>query len=296
MYLAVAAALASAACFAAGAAIQHRAAHTAAGTGESGVALFARLIRRRSWIFGLALSGVAFTLHVFALSQGDLALVQPVIVSGVVFAVLIRAGLDRMLPPRQVLVWLPLTWAGLALFLVVRPDGVTGRQDPGGAIWFVSGTVLMVVFLQGLASRMSAARLQGLLLGAASGALFGVVAGLAKTVVGRLDQGAAGVLTHWSVYALAVVGVWAVLLNQRAYQVARLSVSAPILNIAEVFVAVGFGIVVFGEKFGATPGALVGELVGLAVVVLGVYRLASIPDEDELGAVEPVEAGRSTAA
>lgn len=295
MFLAVATALASAACFAAGSAVQHRAAHTAASSPESGVALLARLIRRRSWLLGLALSAVAFALHALALSQGDLALVQPVIVSGVVFAVLIRAGLDRQLPPRRVLIWLPLTWAGLALFLFVRPDGSTGKQDPGGAIWFVAATVLVVVITRVLAQHAVVDRRRGVLLGAASGALFGLVAGLVKTVLSHLDEGLPAVLTHWTVYALVLTGIWAVLLNQRAYQVSRLSVSAPILNIVQVFVAVGFGVVVFGEEFGSTPGALVGELAGLVLVVLGVYRLASRPENAD-PASAPVEANRSTTA
>lgn len=296
MFFAVATALASAACFAAGSAVQHRAASDSV-EGESAVALFARLVHRRSWLLGLLLSAVAFSLHALALSQGDLTLVQPVIVSGVVFAVLIRAGLDHRWPPRRVLLWLPLTCAGLALFLVVRPSGSTGTQDPGLAIWFVVGTVAVVVAARALAGRTTVDRRRGLLLGGASGALFGLVAGLAKTVLGRLGNGLPGVLGHWTVYALVIVGIWAVLLNQRAYQVSRLSVSAPILNIVQVFVAVGFGVVVFGEEFGSTPAALIGEVVGLVLVVVGVYRLASRPDgDDEVTRPGAVAPDRSTAA
>ncbi len=296
MFFAVAAALASAACFAAGSAIQHRAASDSV-EGESGLALFARLIHRRSWLLGLLLSAVAFSLHALALSQGDLALVQPVIVSGVVFAVLIRAGLDHRWPPQRVLVWLPLTCAGLALFLAVRPGGSTGSQDPGLAIWFVAVTVVLVVVARLLAQRTEVDRRRGLLLGGASGALFGLVAGLAKTVLGRLGDGLPAVFGHWTIYALAVTGIWAVLLNQRAYQVSRLSVSAPILNIVQVFVAVAFGVLVFGEEFGSTPAVLIGELVGLVVVVIGVYRLASRPDgDDEEPDHDGAQPDRSTAA
>lgn len=285
MFLAIAAALASAACFAAGSAVQHRAANASA-DGESGLALFRRLIHRPSWLFGLVLSAVAFSLHAFALSQGDLALVQPVIVSGVVFAVLFRAGLEHAWPPRRVLIWLPLTWAGLALFLAVRPSESDTTPISVRAAWFVGVGVALVVGARLLAQRTSVDRRRGLLLGGGSGALFGLVAGLAKMVLDQLGSGVAIIFTHWPLYALAVTGVWAVLMNQRAYQVSRLSVSAPILNIVQVFTAVGFGVVVFGEEFGSTPAVLVGELIGLMVVVLGVYRLASRPAEDEVQAAE----------
>jgi hypothetical protein len=296
MFLAVAAALASAACFAAGSAVQHRVAGDSSES-ESGKAFFARLVRRPSWLLGLLLSAVAFSLHAFALSKGDLALVQPVIVSGVVFAVLFRAALEKKLPPRRVLVWLPLTWAGLALFLIVRPPESQGALQPVRAVWFVVIGVVVVISARLLAQRTSVDRRRGLLLGGGSGALFGLVAGLAKIVLGELGDGLSNILVHWHVWALMATGLWAVLLNQRAYQVSRLSVSAPILNIVQVFTAVGFGIVVFGEEFGSSLGVLVGEVVGLLVVVLGVYRLASRPDgADEATADDSTEADRSTAA
>ncbi len=195
------------------------------------------------------------------------------------------------------LIWLPLTWAGLALFLAVRPSGSTGSETPSRALWFVIAGVAVVVVGRLLAQRSTVDRIRGLLLGSASGVLFGLVAGLAKLVLTQLGGGLVAIVTDWPVYVLAVTGIWAVLLNQRAYQVSRLSVSAPVLNIAQVVVAVGFGIVVFGEEFGSSPAVLIGEVVGLAVVVAGIYRLASRPDgEDEVqpdGATEP---DRSTAA
>ena len=296
MLLAVAAALASAACFAAGSAVQHRAA-SAAAEGESGLALIRRLIHRPSWLFGLLLSAIAFALHAFALSQGDLALVQPVIVSGVVFAVLFRAGLEHKWPPRRVLVWLPITWAGLALFLAVRPDEADASPLSTRAIWFVSLTVVLVIAARLLAQRTTIDRRRGLLLGGGAGALFGLVAGLAKMVLDQLAGGGfSSIFEHWPLYALVVTGTWAVLMNQRAYQVSRLSVSAPILNIVQVFTAVGFGVTVFGEEFGSTLGVFVGEFIGLVVVVLGVYRLASRPAEDEEPAGSAREPDRSTAA
>lgn len=292
MFIAVAAALASAACFAAGSAVQHRAA-SASADGESGLALLQRLVHRRSWLFGLLLSAIAFALHAFALSQSDLALVQPVIVSGVVFAVLIRAGLEHQWPPRRVLVWLPITWAGLALFLAVRPGEVDTSPSATRAIWFVSLGVVIVIGARLLAERTSISRRRGLLLGGGAGALFGLVAGLAKMVLDQLADGVLTIFEHWPLYALVVTGSWAVLMNQRAYQVSRLSVSAPILNIVQVFTAVGFGVVVFGEEFGSTPAVLVGEVIGLIVVVLGVYRLASRPADDEQEAEDSAKVDRT---
>ena len=68
------------------------------------------------------------------------------------------------------------------------------------------------------------------------------------------------------------------LLNQRAYQATRLSVSAPVLNIVDVLVAVTFGSTVFHEHLFRSPEQLVVELVGRNMIVVGVWRLVA---EDE---------------
>ena len=86
-------------------------------------------------------------------------------------------------------------------------------------------------------------------------------------------DGVTPVLTHWSTWMLIGVGAAAVLLNQRAYQATRLSVSAPVLNICQLMVSLTFGLVVFGERL-ATPPTVIAEVIGLAVMMLGVTRLA----------------------
>lgn len=273
--LAAGVALASAACFATGSAVQHRVVSSAADDGRSSMALVAVLARRPAWLIGLALSAVAFGLHALALGLGELTVVQPVIVSGVVFAVLIRAGLDHRLPPARTLIWLCCTWGGLALFLAVRQSGTTAAPQVGLAAAFVgAGSVLGLLLAVG-ARAGSGERLQGLLFGAAAGVLFGLVAGLAKVVVSQLGTERSRVLLGWPVWALIVVGACAVLLNQRSYQATRLSLTAPMLNISQVVVALLFGVLVFHESPGGSGLVLATEVVGLGVVGLGIWKLAS---------------------
>jgi drug/metabolite transporter (DMT)-like permease len=273
--LAVGLAFAAAASFAAGSALQHRVAGAESAADESRLAFLRRLARRPSWLVGLLLSALAFGLHAAALSQGDLALVQPVIVSGIVFAVLIRSGLARRLPPARTLVWLVLTWVGLAVFLFLRPEAAGRSVHLGRAAVMMAVGAGLAVVLMLAARRTSVERRRGLLLGAVAGTLFGLVAGDVKLVFSRLGEGLGSVLGYWPLWTLVVLGLWAVLVNQRAYQAARLSVTAPVLNIAEVLVAIAFGMIVFGESAHSSTGQLVGEAVGLALVITGVVKLAS---------------------
>ncbi len=276
MIFPVVVALCSAATFAVGSALQHRAA-SAVSTKESGQRVIARLFRRRSWLLGLLLSAVAFGLHALALSRGELALVQPVIVSGIVFAVLFRAALDRHLPSRPVVGWLILTWAGLALFVVVRSSRSAPAQGVSHEIAFLVVGVAVAGLITIAAGKVKADRHAGLLLGAAAGTLFGLVAGLLKLVTVQAQSGLGHALAHWSLWVLIVVGAGAVLLNQRAYQNARLSITAPMLNIAQVLVAITFGIIVFGERFDGSALAFVAEVAGLVLMGIGIWQLAAQP-------------------
>lgn len=275
MTLAAVAAFAAAFSFALGAALQQRVAGSKTPAEESHGSFFVRIAQHPSWLVGLLLSAVAFALHALALNHGDLALVQPVISSGIVFAVVIRAALEHRLPPASTVVWLVITWAGLALFLAVRPP--TAEQPPRnglGALLVVLGVVAALVGMA-VASRTRRPQLRGAILAGASGVLFGLVAGLVKLVLARLGGGLTAVLASWSLWALVVTGVWAILLNQRAYQATRLSVTTPILNVTEVAVAILFGLLVLGEDPGQSTGVVVGELAGLALVMAGVIKLAS---------------------
>ena len=110
-------ALACAAVYGAGTALQHQAASEVSGADTGAGHLLLQLLRRPSWLVGLVLSGVAFLLHVAALSHGSLAVVQPIVVTTIVFAVFVRSALDRTLPDRQEVLWAVCTWVGLALFV-----------------------------------------------------------------------------------------------------------------------------------------------------------------------------------
>jgi drug/metabolite transporter (DMT)-like permease len=276
-------ALASAAFFAGGSAMQHRAAGSSsdADAKTSGVHLLTRLARRPAWVIGLGLSAIAFGLHALALTQGNLSLVQPVIVSGIVFAVFLRAALEHRLPARGVILWSALTWAGLALFIAVLPPSADKPQEPRNAVWFVGVGIAVVVVTVLAANRAKAETRRGLLFGGSAGILFGLVAGLLKLVIAEAAQGVLHVFSHWSLYTIVVVGAGAILLNQRAYQVTQLSVSVPVLNILEVLVAMAFGLTVFGERLSTTPLALAAELAGFAVMTLGVWKLAARSEEKE---------------
>lgn len=273
--LAVLAALAAAAFFACGTSLQHRAVGSLSGSDRSAAHMLTRLVHRPSWLAGIGFSALATCLHAIALNLGDLALVQPIIVSGIVFAVLVRSALDRRLPSRSELAWSAFTWGGLALFIAVVRSSPPHPPSMADAAWFVSAGVGVVAIALLAANTTRSAQRRGLLLGSAAGILFGLVAGLIKVALGQAASGVVHLFAHWSLWLMLALGAWALILNQRAYQATRLSVSMPVLNIVDVMVAIGFGFVVFSERLFSSPFTLGAEIVGLLAIGIGVRQLAA---------------------
>ena len=276
--VAVLLACAAAAVSAAGTSLQHRAANILPELGTSAPSL-PRLARKPDWLLGIGLSGAAFGLHAAALRQGSLSIVQPVVVSAIVFAVFIRAALDRRLPAGKELAWATYTWAGLALFIAALSSGTAERAaDDGTARIFFVGGILITDMAVLLAQRTTTPARRGLLLGGAAGVLFGLIAGLVKVFIAQTGIGMPAVLGQWTLWGILILGAGALLLNQLAYQAARLSVTMPVLNMVDVLVAIGFGSAVFGERHLTSPAQLIAELAGLFAMGVGVWQLARLQE------------------
>ncbi|WP_280373835.1 DMT family transporter, partial [Nocardia abscessus] len=108
--------------------------------------------------------------------------------------------------------------------------------------------------------------LRALLLGVASGALFGLAAAVTAYVTDLFDNGLGHVLGAWQTWALIAAGVVGVYLQQRAYQVGPLTASLPAVTIAEPLAAAFIGFAVLEERLQTGAGGLV--VVVAAVLVM----------------------------
>ena len=118
------------------------------------------------------------------------------------------------------------------------------------------------------------------MLGSGAGLLFGSVAISLKIAMHELaDHGLAGFLTTPATYAVVVLGIGGITINQLSYRCARLSKSMPALNIVNVLVALTFGYLVFNEVPRHTPVAVLVELAAAAVIGWGLLQLAHFEDE-----------------
>jgi hypothetical protein len=233
------------------------------------------------WLVGTAAAAAGFVLHTLALRSGQLALVQPLLVSGLIFALPVAALFEGQRLKLAHLGWSATVVVGLAAFLACARPAIGRPIAAEGRLAIAVGLVLLGAagcFGLGIQWRRHRATLWAL----AGGAGYAVVAALLKQDVGLLDLGLVQVLTSWTFYALLVVGPASVAVNQAAFNAGPLVSSLPTLSIANPVVAIAVGAVVFGEVVASTPGLVIGQVIGFSVMTLGVFALtASAPQSSD---------------
>lgn len=283
--LAVLFAAASALTTALSTAIQHHSAstvHVAPGSGTAG--LIRGLLRRPAWLFALSLGPVGFTLHALALQNGPIALVQPIVIVGIVVALPLSTLFAGTRTSSRELRAAAATVAALAVFLLAseprsaHPVANTAADTAADSLlgWAVLGCAVAAVaaILTSPAVRRPAGR--AALLGTASGLLFGLMAVLVEVLTGRLDAGGSPVSLafEWLPYAMVAAGVGGLVVNQFAYRTAGLAASMPILNVVNCLTTLAFGYLVLGERVHTDPLPLSASALALAVIVRGLWVLS----------------------
>jgi hypothetical protein len=270
--IAVLLALAAACAFAVSTVVQHRTATDAAATGDA--RWLVRLVRRPAWLVGQAASALGAVLHVAALGNGPVVLVQPLLASGLVLSLALGAWLDRGRPGRPGRG----PWLGaLAVAVGLTTFLLAARPAPGSATAGFRGLLLVtvaVLLLSGLAalwSRRPGRPHRALVRGAAAGAGFAVTGLLLKQLTGeRLLSWA----TVGTALALAAVAVTATALSQAAFAAGPLVESLPVLSVLEPGVAVLLAGPLFGEWLLAGAAARAWQLTGALLLGLGLVVVA----------------------
>jgi hypothetical protein len=233
------------------------------------------LVHQPLWLTAIAANIAGFALQVVALDNGSLALVQPLLVCDLVFAVLIVRYLNRRenkpgLPALTVYGGVGAATLGVAGFLAIgQPSGGHSDVTFGVLVPLAIGLVVVVGGCLVVAARNR--NLQPLALALACGVNYGVAAFTVKLVTTEFGGGATRVFTHWPIYVLAVVGPAGYILNQNAFQGGRfLAPVQAIITTADPIISVGLGLLWLGVRLRSGPAATAGEVVSLLLMVVGI--------------------------
>ena len=244
------------------------------------------LVRQPLWLTAVAANVAAFALQIVALSLGSIALVEPILVCDLVFAVLIsgylrrRAGLETS---PLIFLGVGAATAGVAGFLVVgRPSSGDSNTSLGMFLALASGLVVVTGGCLLLAARDRKRR--PLALALACGVNYGVAAFAVKLMTYEFSGGLPEVLSHWPFYVLAVAGPAGFILSQDAFQQGTLL--APVQSIittADPVISIALGVGWLSVRLRGGAAAITGEVLFLLLMTAGVVITAGY---------SPMRAGR----
>jgi drug/metabolite transporter (DMT)-like permease len=290
--LAVSLGLLAAFLFAASASLQQHAAHevdytspTARRAGQRGPALalallslVRSLVRKKLWLTGWVTNLVGFLVQAAALHFGSVALVQPLLVTQLLFALPMASAWCRRWPHRRD--WLAggAICAGLAVFLAVR--GVAPLEGtPDRRLVVIAGfSLLIIVGLLMLASTGRRPLAHATVIAVAAGLCFAYSAVMMKlTTDDLLHRGVGATARDWPGYVLAVSTLTGLVLEQGAFAAGSLPAAVAAMTITNPLASYVLGVLAFHVTPPTSVGA-VAALTGAGVLLfVGAVGLAHSP-------------------
>jgi drug/metabolite transporter (DMT)-like permease len=254
--------------------LQQRSAPQVTTTEVGTVALFRRLLRDRQWWAGSLVAGAGVGLQAAALGLGSVVLVQALLVTSLLFALVINARLNHTRITGRQAMWAVLLAAAVAIVVTVG-DPQAGTPRGSLRTWTVVVAVMgPVLVLCVLGARIVSGAASALLLGVVAGSLWGLFAVLTKGVVDQLGHGIVAVLRIPELYVWMVVGIAATAWEQSAFRAGPMTASLPAVSVAEPIVGSVLGVVVLGEALNTTTSGVIAIAVSVAVMVAATVALA----------------------
>lgn len=284
--VAVLAGLAAGGCFAMSGVLQQLVASRRPPDESMSPRLIVDLARRPKWLAGLGLAVLSYGLQALALAFGPLAVVQPLLVTELLFAIPISARLrGRRIGPRE--------WGG-AIAVAAGLAVAIAVSDPRGGtpLAAIDDWITVLAVVAGLATgavllgQRSRGPKRAALFAAAAAVTLGVEAALLQATTRVFEHGVVHGFTSWEPYVMAVASISGLVLVQSAYQAGPLAVSLPIIDTVEPSVAVIIAVTIFGEQVNHSVGALAPTALGLALIVGGILTLDRSPIVHDLYQVE----------
>ncbi len=276
--MAVALALAAALCNALATIFERIGVETAPEDASMRWKLMAHVLRRPTWWLGLLSMLGAFGFQAAALDQGGLTLVQPLLVTELIFlALVLRFWFGRPLGWREAF-GVVLTVAGLATFLAIS------NQGGGSLVPDQLGWLLMVIATVGAATlcvslaRVGSRPWRSAWYGAAAAIAFAVSAAFMKASTVLVHRGGLAMLfTHFEPYGIAAAGLAGLFLAQNAFLAGPITASQASLVIVDPLASIIIGVGLFGDNLRGGIGALALDAFALALMSLGLVVLCHSP-------------------
>jgi len=289
-------ALLAAVCFALAATLWQKATVSLSGVSIRRPASILVILTQWVWLLGLAAQLVGVVLQAAALDRGRVSIIQPLLVTTVVWALPLGYFITQQTVGMREITGAAIVVAGLALFAWFG-DPAAGVDNAPGTDWAAS---ILVICATCVALLMFANRggpsARAALLGAVAGLLYGLSATLMKPVVENLHtEGLGGVMRGWEFWVWAAAGIIGFVFQQISLSTGRLVPSVAAVSVANPVVSVLLGALVLQERLSKEPPWHAVAAVGaLCLALVGSVLISSAkeeqPDEQRVPERQPAPA------
>lgn len=244
-------------------------------------------LRNPLWLGGILADVGGLGLQIYALHIGALSVVQPVMITALLFSLVLNHRVARTRITGREIVWALVLIVALVGFLTAAgANSPENARAPRIADREPAVVVAILAVVLGAACVLVAQRLPrgrgAALIGVAVGITYASTAALLKSCTNVLAAGGIGALvTSWQLYVVIVVGAVGLMLSQLAFQAGPLTASLPAIATVDPLVSVALGVVVYEERLRSNGSAIFFELAFLTLLSVAAIFLSRME-----GAVE----------
>lgn len=250
------------------------------------------LIRRPTWVTGMALTLVALCVQVTALALAPLILIQPIGAIALVITSLLNAKITKTRLNSASVFAIVLCTAGLGAFVLMAHQVAEEPAIDDSALIVILTLTTALICTFGFIFFTGASKFKPLTFIVGAGVLFGFVATLTKVVLKRLFQQGGfdrmisfqgdlvtdglTTLALLGMIAAGLLGAWFV---QNAYASGPPDLVVAGLTVIDPLVAVSIGVVLLNEAMNAPWPIMLGFVASGVMSVIGVFLLSKVHPE-----------------
>jgi len=283
-------ALISAACFALAAALQQLGQFRLAAEGRrvEGVGGLLALIAVPAWLLGTLVLFAGYGTQGAALDRGRLVVIQPLLVTTIVWALPFGHWLTHQTVVRRQIVGAAVVVLGLSLFVLVGdPDqGTDNASTRSFVIAMLAVTLVVAALLIWLRGRTAPA-LRAAVLGVCAGLFFGLSATFTKPVLNDLHVSIGEAAGDWRTWALLGFGFIAFVIQQLSLATGQLAPAMATVSVSNPAISVLLGIALFEERLTRPPWHVAVAVAALLMALAGAVQITLANKETEVPQASP---------
>lgn len=256
--------------------LQQRVAATAPLSEVLRIRLLLDLMHRPLWWVGIGAMALGQVLSGYALQLATVGLVEPLISTNLLFALVFSSALSRMRVQWRELAGAALLSAALGVFIAVGNPHSTKHPRPDNLVITIAMlAVLATVAILMLVARRRPLVTESVLLAIGAGVLYGLQDASTRGALVAFDHhGFVRMFLSAWVYILVGAAAIGILLTQSAFKAARLDYSLPPIAAAEPVVGILLGVTLLGDVLSVSAVGLAIESLCLVAMVAGVVLIA----------------------